>query len=159
MQGVPKRLRGEAEAMSGDPRVGNDLVRTCGGENSSRSPSGAAMFRRTLVALSLLLSAAGSQARDNGQDTHVSPDVKDWIEGLRDHLGVSCCATADGLRPQEVEWDIAAKRYRVKIEGAWLTVPDGSVIKEPNRLGYAVVWIHEEPDGISIRCFLPGSAT
>lgn len=108
----------------------------------------------------LLLLPCCLAARDRGQIEDVSPEVKAWVENLRDRNGVSCCATADGFKPQEVEWDIAERSYWVKIEGRWFNVPDEAVIHGQNRLGYAVVWyIHDEEYGFVIRCFLPGSET
>ena len=98
-----------------------------------------------------------SPARDSGQYADISPDVKAWIEGLTDDRNVNCCAESDGIKPQEVEWDLGARHYRVKIEDLWFTVPDGAVVKLPNRLGHAVVWYAYDVEGIVIRCFLPGS--
>ena len=43
------------------------------------------------------------------------------------------------------------------IEGQWFAVPDGALIKEPNRIGYAVVWYYKDSGQLHIRCFLPGS--
>ncbi len=111
------------------------------------------------ILLSLLALCAVSQARDYGQYNNVAPEIKNWIENLRDAYGVSCCATADGFRPQDVEWDMEGDHYRVKVENSWIEVPDSAVIKGPNRIGYAIVWLYgpEEWDGVRIvRCFLPG---
>src|SRR3979409_1724132 len=115
------------------------------------------MLARTLVVITLVLASFGTQARDNGQYTQVSPDIKRWVEGLTDGQGRGCCATADGFRPEEVEWDTAANSYRVRIEGQWFTVPDNAVIKESNRIGYAIVWYYVDTGKLYIRCFLPGS--
>jgi hypothetical protein len=119
----------------------------------------ATVRRTTLIALGAALIASVSHARDSGQYADISTEIKEWVESLTDRLGTSCCATADGFEPEEVEWEMAANRSRVRIRGEWMTVPDGSVIKQANRLGHAVLWLHEEPDGIAIRCFLPGPAS
>jgi hypothetical protein len=114
---------------------------------------------RTAVLLFVLVSSAVSQARDYGQYKNVRPEIKTWIENLRDAYGVSCCATADGYRPEAVDWDRTGNHYRVKVENSWIVVPDSAVIKTPNRIGYAIVWLYaaEEWDGSRIvRCFLPG---
>ena len=116
------------------------------------------MWCKAFLILSLLLNFP-SQARDNGEYARVSPDIKTWIEGLTDELGVNCCAISDGVRPEEAEWDVLRDRYRVKIQGRWYTVPNGSVIKSPNRLGYAVVWYYSDTEFVIIRCFLPGSGS
>jgi hypothetical protein len=116
------------------------------------------MLARTLLLAPLLvLASVGSQAHDDGRYSQVSPEIKRWVEGLTDHQGRGCCATADGFRPEEVEWDMAANGYRVMVEGQWYAVPDGAVIKEPNRIGYAIVWYYKDSGALYIRCFLPGS--
>jgi len=45
----------------------------------------------------------------------------------------------------------------VLISGQWFTVPDGAVIKQANRIGYALVWYYFDNGALMIRCFLPGS--
>ncbi len=96
-------------------------------------------------------------ARDNSQYAQVSPEIRKWVEGLTDDQGHGCCATADGFKPEQIEWDIKGNRYRVQIGGEWYHVPDGAVIKGPNRLGLAMVWYFINDDGtMTIRCFLPG---
>jgi hypothetical protein len=116
-------------------------------------------IRRAGILLSLLALSAVSEAKDYGQYRNLSPEIKSWIEGLRDAYGVSCCATADGYRPEEVEWDMAGNNYRVKIDNTWIVVPDKAVIKGPNRIGYAIVWLYGSLDfdgSRMVRCFLPG---
>jgi hypothetical protein len=115
------------------------------------------MLARTLVALTVVLASVGTYARDNGQYTQVSPEIRTWVEGLTDKQGHGCCATADGFRPEEVEWDTSENSYRVRIDGHWFTVPDEAVVKEPNRIGYAIVWYYVYAGTLTIRCFLPGS--
>ena len=110
-------------------------------------------------ALALLaLCPTGAVARDLGRHGQVSPDIKSWIEGLTDKLGVNCCAIADGVRPEETEWDMQSGHYRVKIQGQWFRVPTSAVVT-PNRLGHAVVWYYYDTEFIVIRCFLPGSSS
>jgi hypothetical protein len=124
-------------------------------------PKGDAMTinskRVALVALAVLASGAVSQARDYGQYGNVPRGIKAWIENLTDHRGIPCCATADGTVPDV--WEMGASHYRVKIYGEWLDVPDAAVIKAPNRLGHAVVWIDSSEDVMGVRCFLPGPQT
>jgi hypothetical protein len=38
-------------------------------------------------------------------------------------------------------------------------VPDDAVITEPNRVGRTMVWPIRGYQGLSIRCFMPGSMT
>jgi hypothetical protein len=137
------------------------------GERGYRDPSvpgwgehragGSSMLARTIIAVTMLLAAAATQARDNGQYAQVDPVIKRWVEGLTDHQGRGCCATADGFRPEEVQWDMAESAYRVMIGGKWFTVPEGAVITESNRIGYAIVWYYVNNGEVFIRCFLPGS--
>jgi len=115
------------------------------------------MLARILAVLTLVLASVATNARDNGQYAQVSSEIKTWIEGLTDEKGRGCCATADGFRPEEVEWDINQNAYRVMIGGRWFDVPDGAVIKESNKIGYALVWYYTDSDNVFIRCFLPGS--
>jgi hypothetical protein len=109
------------------------------------------------IALSSLALAAISQARDNGQYSQVPKQIRTWIENLTDHRGIPRCATADGAVPDA--WEMGADHYRVRIYGEWLDVPDAAVIKAPNRLGHAVVWIDASEDVMGVRCFLPGPQT
>jgi hypothetical protein len=117
------------------------------------------------AALGTLACAAASQARDHGQYSQVPQSIRQWVESLADGKGIPCCATADGTVPDEFTWDMGAKHYRVKVYGQWVIVSDAAVIKGPNRLGHAVVWIAYddpvfEPEPIlSVRCFLPGPAS
>jgi hypothetical protein len=105
----------------------------------------------------LLWMIAAAHGRDNGQYAQTDPAIKRWIESLTDSKGAGCCATSDGFRPEEVEWDVDTGSYRVRINGQWLVVPDGAVIKTPNRIGYAIVWYWTDGGKINIRCFLPGT--
>ena len=117
-----------------------------------------------VTGLFLCLPPAVSQARDANLHRQIRPEIKIWIEALTDQHGFGCCATADGLRPREIAWDIAASSYRVKVGTQWLTVSDEAVVKGPNRLGYAVAWLEYDWDinsgemTASVRCFLPGAA-
>src|SRR5262245_35083911 len=92
-----------------------------------------AMLARTLVVITLVLASFGTQARDNGQYAQVSPEIKRWVESLTDEKGRGCCATADGFRPEEVEWDMTENAYRVMIAGQWFTVRS-----EERRVGKSV---------------------
>jgi hypothetical protein len=118
-----------------------------------------------LATFAVLAFAAVSEARDNGQYAHVAKNIRDWIESLTDTNGIGCCATADGLRPQAIDWNMAANHYRVKVRGRWIGVPNSAVIKEPNRLGYTVAWLEYDWDidtgeqTIRVRCFMPGAAS
>jgi hypothetical protein len=117
-----------------------------------------------LIGFSALLLAPfhSAEAADHGQLGPTSPDVKAWAGTLENKLKEGCCSTADGWKPEEVEYDIKENKYRVRIDGEWYDVPADAVIHGPNRFGFAVVWYYRSwLDGIrpsvSIRCFIPGA--
>jgi hypothetical protein len=96
-------------------------------------------------------------ARDDGRFAN-SP-LKEWFDHLASRNGL-CCAFADGVSLQDVEWNTQDGHYRVRIQGEWIVVPDDSVVTEPNRFGPAVVWPYHAGDGTTrIRCFIPGAGT
>ena len=105
------------------------------------------------LAAGLVFLAAGltAAAHDN-----VSPEVKDWVQSLKNQNGVACCATADGWTPAAVEWDTDAHGYRVLLEGKWVAVGPEAVIYGPNKLGHAEVWYYHVDGLPKVRCFLPG---
>jgi len=118
--------------------------------------------RSGLMVLGLFLSIAISQASGIGQHRQGSPEIKIWIEALTDQNGIGCCANADGIKPEVTSWDVTEGAYRVKVGKQWLFVPEDAVVKGPNRLGYAVVWLENDWDintgemTTFVRCFLPG---
>jgi hypothetical protein len=96
-------------------------------------------------------------ARDDGRFTN-SP-LKEWFDRLASRNGL-CCAFADGVSVQDVDWDSQEGHYRVRIYGQWFVVPDAAVVTEPNRFGPAVVWpYHDRYGNTQIRCFMPGAGT
>jgi hypothetical protein len=78
-----------------------------------------------------------SYARDDGRFAN-SP-LKEWFDRLASKNGL-CCAFADGVSVQDVDWDTQDGHYRVRVQGEWIEVPDAAVVTEPNRFGPAVVW-------------------
>jgi len=111
-------------------------------------------YGATVVLLGLLALSVGSRARNYAQYNDASPSTQRWIQSLKDDLGIPCCAIADGAVPDV--WEMQKAHYRVKIYGQWLVVPDSAVIKGPNRVGHAVVWVDTSEDLMEVRCFLPG---
>jgi hypothetical protein len=103
-----------------------------------------------------------ARAADHGQLGPTSPDVKAWASTLENKLKEGCCSTADGWKPEEVEYDMKGNKYRVKIDGEWYEVPPEAVVDVPNRFGFAVVWYYRSwlngmKPSVSIRCFIPGA--
>lgn len=56
-------------------------------------------------------------------------------------------------------WESDSGRYRVIIDNEWVNVPNGAVIKEPNRFGRTMVWKNYIDGHPRIRCYMPGSMT
>jgi hypothetical protein len=95
------------------------------------------MYRLISLAVITILWIAGLvpstlYARDDGRFTN-SP-LKEWFDRLASRNGL-CCAFADGVSVQDVDWDSQEGHYRVRIYGQWFVVPDASVVTEPNRFG------------------------
>jgi hypothetical protein len=94
-------------------------------------------------------------ARDDGR--YANDPLHAWFDQLGSGRGL-CCSFADGFSVQDVDWDTQNGRYRVKLHGEWIVVPDDAVVKEPNRFGPAVVWPYMDVNGATqIRCFMPGA--
>lgn len=113
-----------------------------------------------VLGLAVLLSIASIQlvqARDPDGRYANSP-LKQWFDSLRSGKG-PCCSDADGSAVSDVDWESKNGRYRVRIEGEWFDVPEDAVITEPNRVGRTMVWPIKGYQGLTIRCFMPGSMT
>ena len=108
------------------------------------------------VLLMPLVSNPG-EARDLDGRYANSP-LKQWFDSLRSGKG-PCCSDADGSAVSDVDWESKSGHYRVRIDGEWHDVPDEAVITEPNRVGRTMVWPIRGYQGLSIRCFMPGSMT
>ncbi len=94
-------------------------------------------------------------AKDDGRYGD-SPN-RAWFRGLLNNDGQSCCDIADGQRIDDTDWRTTADgHYQVKVNDAWITVPDYAVLNPRNRpVDYAVLWIYHG----KITCFLVGSGT
>ena len=121
------------------------------------------MDRRTGLVLAavalcvLLLVPNRVSARDDGRYASENPELHKWFDKLASGKGL-CCSFADGVSVQNVDWDTDNGRYRVRIQGQWVVVPEAALVTEPNRFGPAVVWPYQDSDGATqIRCFLPGA--
>jgi hypothetical protein len=117
----------------------------------------------TVVALCMLLVVpclvvpSHVSARDDGRYASENPELHKWFDQLASAKGL-CCSFADGVSVENVDWDTQNGRYRVRLQGQWVVVPDAAVVTEPNRFGPAVVWPYQDGEGATqIRCFLPGA--
>ena len=108
------------------------------------------MVRTVLIFLSLCSPAL---AHDPSR-----PELNEWFNRLASHKGL-CCSFADGFAVSDVDWESKDGHYRVRLDGAWVDVPDEAVVTEPNRVGRAMVWPIKSYMGVTIRCFMPGSMT
>jgi hypothetical protein len=94
-------------------------------------------------------------ARDDGR--FAGSPLKQWFDQLASGKGL-CCSFADGVSVEDIDWDTQNGRYRVRLQGQWVIVPDAALVTEPNRFGPAVVWPYQDANGATqIRCFLPGA--
>src|SRR5215470_16870364 len=133
-------------------------------ENNPRGTTGplrAGRWKRRLmiggVLLMLPLASYPGLARDPDGRYANSP-LKQWFDSLKSGKG-PCCSDADGYALSDVDWESGNGHYRVRIDGQWYEVPDDAVITEPNRVGRTMVWPMRGYQGLSIRCFMPGSMT
>ena len=133
-------------------------------ENNHRGTTGrhrATRWKKPLmigsVLLALPLASYPGLARDPDGRYANSP-LKQWFDSLKSGKG-PCCSDADGYALSDVDWESGNGHYRVRIDGEWYEVPDEAVITEPNRVGRTMVWLMRGYQGLSIRCFMPGSMT
>ena len=112
-----------------------------------------------LAVVALCMSAfvpSSVSARDDGR--YANSPLHAWFDQLASGKGL-CCSFADGVSIQEVDWDTQDGRYRVRLHGEWMYVPDLGGPR-PSRIvfGPAVVWPYMDAEGATqIRCFLPGA--
>src|SRR5437879_7940652 len=107
--------------------------------------------------LVLILFCSAAFARDPDSRYAASP-LKPWFDSLKSGKG-PCCSDADGSAVSDVDWESKDGHYRVRIDGDWYDVPEDAVLTEPNRVGRTMVWPIRGYQGLSIRCFIPGSMT
>ena len=112
-------------------------------------------WQRTAVACGALIVVAPLVLLDAWQG-----ERDEWISGLTDQRGGTCCDYADGSRLEDPDWEYDGTTYKVRLEKMWYTVPEKAVVKDTNRLGFAIVWRFQDAEGRwFIRCFLPGAGT
>lgn len=148
----------------GDPRSRDfsfccaERVRGAYCESHSRMAwiCGAILFMLSLFTVDL------SFARDSGQWTQSSPELREWFRRQQNPTNhVPCCSEADG---SYVEEDIRNGHYWVRFDltgGEWMPVPDEIVIHDPNRNGAPVIWWYYDGgqhkiENLKFRCYAPG---
>ncbi len=145
------------EAGGGAPRIRSEQTV---GENACDRGANKPRTLLPIVGAAVLLAMASHivQARDRGQYAAANPEIKAWFDSLASRKG-PCCSDADGSAVSDVDWETRGGHYRVRLEGEWIDVPEEAVITEPNRVGRTMVWPIRGYQGLTIRCFMPGSMT
>jgi hypothetical protein len=122
----------------------------------------AALWRWLLMflvaAVVLIVAVSAVLAHD-----HNRPGLDKWYESLKSGRG-PCCGgpSVDATTLDGPDWELRGGKYRVRIEGIWVDVPDAAIVNEPNIDGRTLVWPVIYRDGntireIQIRCFMPGA--
>ena len=114
---------------------------------------------RRLAKLALVVAFMGItadvRAVDRGQYDNVPPEIRAWFKSVVGPSGVPCCDISDGHRTR---YDMREGTYWVPVDGKWLPVPAGAVIRDAgNPIGEAVVWYARYGDNVLIRCFVPAN--
>ncbi|WP_051390265.1 hypothetical protein [Bradyrhizobium sp. Ec3.3] len=76
----------------------------------------ALIFVAAIVVMVALL-ATPSLARDRGQYTGSSPELRAWFNRLSSGKG-SCCSVADGRTIADADWISSGGHYRVRVPAA-----------------------------------------
>ena len=77
------------------------------------------MRRAGIIIISLAVLIVASEARDPGQFTKTTPEMKAWFDSLKCGLG-PCCSDADGAAVSDVDWESKDGHYRVRLGGEWI---------------------------------------
>jgi hypothetical protein len=103
-------------------------------------------------------------AHDDGR--YANSPLKPWFDKLSSGKGL-CCSYADGYVVDDPDWESRDGHYRVRVPNKaipcepleWVDVPDDALVTVPNRAGHTMVWPNYGYQGVTIRCFMPGSMT
>jgi hypothetical protein len=96
-------------------------------------------------------------ARDDGRYAQ-SPN-RDWFRSLTNQYGIMCCEGADGVRLDDPDWEFDGNGYRVRLDGRWMPVPPQAIVRQQNKMSYAIVWPWKEDGHWRIGCFMAGNAS
>lgn len=111
----------------------------------------AQLFGLTLFIIGAVFSIKPAFGHD-----HARPELAPWFKSLTSKAKDACCDGSDATRLDDVDWETKDGRYRVRIYGEWVDVPESAVIDGPNLAGPAMVWPLRGYMGLTIRCFMPG---
>lgn len=121
----------------------------------SRGALALAIFIIALLVAALWMASHPVRAHDVHR-----PDLDPWFGSLASGRG-ACCGSpkVDATVLVDADWESKNGHYRVRIDGAWVDVPDDAVVNKPNLYGRALVSPNRGWGGLSIRCFMPGPMT
>lgn len=90
---------------------------------------------------------------------HARPGLDNWYQSQKSGRGPCCDGPGvDAKTLADVDWEVKNKRYRVRIDGEWIDVPDEAVLPGPNLDGRTIVWPMTYQDGsVHVRCFIAGA--
>lgn len=112
------------------------------------------LAKLALVVASMSVTAS-LHAVDRGQFNHVPEEIRAWFKSVIGANGVPCCDVSDGHR---TSYDVRDGTYWVPVDGEWMPVPAGAVIRNAgNPIGDAVVWYVRYDGEVAIKCFVPAS--
>lgn len=81
---------------------------------------------------------------------------KAWFSNLKNGNGTACCDNADGKRIEAPDWrQNEDGTYSVRLQGDWKQLDPLLVLKDHNRVGFAVLWQYNG----QVTCFMPGSVS
>jgi hypothetical protein len=106
-----------------------------------------------VICVAMLSISITSRAR--AHDYH-HPELNHWYESLHSGKG-PCCDRSEAKRIDDADWETRDGRYRVRIDGEWVDVPNDAVVPGPNRAGRTMVWPYYLFGHPIVRCFMPGS--
>lgn len=123
-----------------------------------------AVVRLVLVNAVCLLPSLACFARDDGRFAQADPELRQWFRDQKSPAtGISCCSEADGeFAEEDIRYDgngVGHYWTRWSAHPQWIEVPDGVVIRAPNKWGRPTVWGRKDQlnGTYVIRCYAPGS--
>jgi hypothetical protein len=78
---------------------------------------------KMVIGLIAALMAGAALAHDHSNSVNEA-----WLKEQRNDEGQVCCSGDDLWPADDIEWDVNAKQYRVKIGEEWLDVPTWALV-------------------------------
>jgi hypothetical protein len=115
------------------------------------------MLKSLVVVAACAATISLASARDDGRYAQ-SPN-REWFRNLTNQYGIVCCDAADGVRLDDPDWEFDGQGYRVRIKNSWMSVPPQAIVRQQNKVGYAIMWPWMEDGQWRVGCFMPGTGT